>query len=234
MTIDFYSFSNSRGVVDVGTVERQLARLDDQAAKIIQRLVKGKKLLERERMHLARFVSVMWRRTPKHREKVNKVAKDMVPSILEEFVRQREPLSDAERAEVERLREYYNSQDLDFVFAHNVLRGSMFERLMNDMDWAFFRPPTDIEFLTCDDPVLFSTGSGLGHKDATIIFPLSRRLLLQCKWNSGWGNEFHELTRDQMDYFNLWTVKGAHKQVYASFRSEQLRRLVNNNIATMS
>ena len=170
MTIDFYSFGNSRGVVDFGTVERQLARLDDQAAKIIQRLVKGKKLLERERMRLARFVSVMWRRTPKHREQVNKVAKDIVPSIFEEFLKRREPLSEAESAEIERLREYYNTQDFDFLFAHNVLRDSMFERVMNDMDRAFFRPPIDMEFLTCDDPVLFSTGSGLGHKDATIIF----------------------------------------------------------------
>jgi hypothetical protein len=53
----------------------------------------------------------MWRRTPKHREQVNKVAKEMVPGIFEEFVKLREPVSDAEKAEIERLREYYNTQE---------------------------------------------------------------------------------------------------------------------------
>ena len=104
---------------------------------------------------------------------------------------------------------------------------------MSQMDWAYFKSPPGKEFLTCDDPARFSSGSGLTHKDATIVFPLSRKLLLQCKWNSGWGNAFHVLSDDQVDYFNVWIVKGADRQVYASERSEEIRLMVDQNIGTM-
>ena len=43
------------------------------------------------------------------------------------------------RAEVERLRKKYSERPPDFVFAHNVLRDSVFEDVMYSMDWAFFK-----------------------------------------------------------------------------------------------
>ena len=47
------------------------------------------------------------------------------------------------------------------------------------------------------------------------------------------GNGFHELSAEQVDYLNLWMIKGAEVQVYSAMRSEEIRRLVDENIATM-
>ena len=77
-------------------------------------------------------------------------------------------------------------------------------------------------------------GAGLKNKDAVILFPLSSKLFLQCKWNSGWGNTFHFLSNEKIDYLNLWIVKGAHKQVYASEDSEEICLMVDQNIGTMT
>ncbi len=101
---------------------------------------------------------------------------------------------------------------------------------MYSMDWAFFTAPKDKEFLTSDDPVMFSKGPGLGSPDAIIAFPLSNKLFLQCMRKSSWGSVFHELEASQVDYFNLCTVQNAHRQVFASEKSEDIDRIVKENL----
>jgi Protein of unknown function (DUF4238) len=234
MRIDLYAFRDRDGQTDFGTVERQLARIDDQAAKIIQKLERGKALADKDRLRLCKFVSVMWRRTPKHKKHVNKKAIEVLPGVLRHTYNMLgDRLSPEARAEVERIRKEYSEKPPEFLFPQHVLRDSIFVDLISKMDWAFFRASLGKEFLTCDDPARFSSGSGLGHKDATIAFPLLRRLLLQCKWASGWGNAFPVLTDEQVDYFNRWIVKGAERQVYASRRSEEIQLLVDQHIGTM-
>ncbi|PYS69382.1 MAG: hypothetical protein DMF69_17185 [Acidobacteria bacterium] len=233
MTIDLYAFRNKDGQIDFGSVERHLATIDNQGATIIQKLERGKSLTDKERIRLSRFVSIMWRRTPKHKARVKQTTRELLPKALAPFYEMADGLTSEARVEVERIRKEYTKNPPDFLFAHSVLRDSAFEDRMSKMDWAFFKAPPGKEFVTCDDPARFSTGSGLDHKDATIAFPLSRTLLLQCKWNSGWGNRFQVLSDEQVDYFNLWTVKGADEQVYASSRSEEIQFLVDKHIGTV-
>ena len=111
MRIDLYAFRDKDGQTDFGTVERQLAKIDDQAAKIIQKLESGKELTDKDRLQLCKFVSVMWRRTPKHKDHVNKLAGvDLLPKVLEPFDELADRLSPEVRAEVERIREEYTKK----------------------------------------------------------------------------------------------------------------------------
>ena len=229
MQIDLYAFQRG-GQVDFASVEKNLALLDDQAAKIIQKLEAGRQITDKERARLCRFLSVMWRRTPKHMDHVNTTVVELIPKVFEPLEQLEDQMTPAVRAEVERLRREYLEKPPDFVFAHNVVRDSNFEELMNSMDWAFFRPSSGKEFFTSDDPVLFSKGSGLGSPEAVIAFPLSMRLFLQCMWKSTWRNTFHELAMDEVDYFNLCTVKNAHKHVFASQKSEDICQIVEQSL----
>jgi Protein of unknown function (DUF4238) len=229
MQIDLYAFRRS-GQVDFGLVERELALLDDQAAKIIQKLEAGRQITDKDRSRLCKFVSVMWRRTPKHRDEVNASVVDLIPDVFEPLKQFEDQMTPEVRAEVERLRKEYSEKPPDFVFAHNVSRDSNFEEVMYRMDWVFFRAPLGKEFFTSDDPVMFSKGPGLGSPKAIIAFPLSRKLLLQCMWKSAWSNRFHELEPHEVDHFNLSTVKNAHKQLLASQKSEDIRQTVDQSL----
>lgn len=229
MQIDLYAFERNKRV-DFGTVESALALLDDQAAKIVQRLESERAITDKERTRLSRFVSVMWRRTPKQRDHVNEKAIDLVPGVFVPLEKLEDRMSPEVKAEMKRLKEKYSREPPDSLFAHNVLRDSIFERVVYSMDWAFFRPPEGKEFFTSDDPVMFSRGSGLGSPDAVVLFPLSSALLLQCMWKSTWNHRYHQLEASQVDYFNLCTVQNASKQVLASQKSEELELVVNENI----
>jgi hypothetical protein len=108
----------------------------------------------------------------------------------------------------------------------------MFERVMYFMDWAFFKASPNTEFLTCDDPVLFSKGSGLKDREAVIMFPLSRNLFFQAMWISEWRNTYQNLEEAQLRQLNEYVVSNAHKQVYASKNSNDIADLVQEKIGT--
>lgn len=247
MRIALYGFTNNRNEFDMATVEKELAKIDSDGANVIQKLDRGKLLKDKERLRLCRFVSVMWRRTPKHKEQVERMAAEMMPELLGQFdevwlrrkIEERslppakaEQLFEQQKAELVRLRERYAKQVPDFLFATNTLRDSIFEHVMYEMDWAFFRAAPGTEFLTCDDPAVFNKGTGLKDREAVIMFPLSRKLFLQAMHISDYGNTHHQLSAAKVEQLNTYVVQSAHKQVYASQHLESTASLVNEQICT--
>jgi hypothetical protein len=247
MKIALYGFTNRLGEIDVETVERGLSRIDDYGAKVIQKIERKNPIDVKERRRLSRFVSVMWRRTPKHLDQANKMAAEMMPGFLESHddawlrrtIQDRfGSSSEAEmkynesKTELQKIRDQYSREVPDFIFPTNTLRESMFERVMYFMDWVFFKASPETEFLTCDDPVLFSKGSGLKDREAVIMLPLSRKLFFQAMWISEWGNTYHSLDETQLGQLNEYVVRNAHRQVYSSKNSKEIAKLVDEQIAT--
>lgn len=241
MELNFYAYTKGDRKVEAEAVERELAKLDSDGARVIHTLEDNRLLTEQERKILARFVSVMWRRTPKHKKQAEMMAADMMEKFFEDrnenwlLKRIRERVQSDEQAqrlfeeqapELAKIRDAYLKKVPNFLFPTNTLRDSMFESVLLAMDWAYFRATKDTEFLTCDDPVIFNKGTGLKDTNAVIIFPLSRTLLLQAMWISEYRNRFHRLSDVQIRTFNRYVVQNAHKQIYASKRSETLKRFV--------
>lgn len=229
MQIDLYAIQDSKGNTDFATVEKELSLLENHAAKLIQRIKKREQVTQNDRRLLCRFVSVMWRRTPKHKRQVKEIAKKLMPQVFEP-IEQLDLTSDA-RLELEQIRQQFSENPPSFLFPQHVLRRSEFEEVMYEMDWGFFEGQNS-DFLTSDDPVMFSKGSGLGSPDAVIGFPLSRSLFLQCMRKSSYGNAFYSLPSEQVQYFNECTIKNAHRNVYGSRKSADIQLMVDRDLGT--
>lgn len=61
------------------------------------------------------------------------------------------------------------------------------------MDRAFFRASGEIEYLTSDNPLIFSRCSGLKAESAVMMPPLLRNPFLQALWVSKCRDHFVEL-----------------------------------------
>ena len=239
--IGFYGFTTSSGEFDIATVERDLGKLELKTAPLIKKLEAGSLLSDDERRLLSTFISVMWRRTPKEKEKVEKAAEKIIPESFEKIHAEiyqlvKEMAKSPEEAEIlfedkkkllERLKENFEQRGTDFLFAFNVLRKSIFEDVLFSMDWAFFRSSQEVEFLTCDNPVAFNQGTGLRHRDSVIMFPLSKNLFLQAMWISKFQNNFARLSDFNLRHLNRCIVQNAYKQVYASRKSRVISSFVN-------
>jgi Protein of unknown function (DUF4238) len=248
MEIDLYAFTDKGGNIDNVTVEKELGRIDDKGALAIQKLVQGTLLTDSERRHLCKFISIMYRRTPKFREHQTRMAAEMMPKFFEihneEWLRQEmhkhakspvqaESWFQQRKAEFEQMREQYLRQPPDYLFSSDLHRDSVFERVLFDMDWALFRSTPDTDFVACDDPALFSKGAGIGDREKGIImFPLSRELFLQAMWVSTYKGAYVQLKDVDVRKFNRDVVRNANEQVYASHKSSSLATLVDKWIAT--
>jgi len=246
MGINFYAFTQNN-TVDTESVEAGLAKIDQIGARVTKKLEKGERIGEGERFNLAEFVSVMWRRTEQHKSEAERKAAEMMPEFFEQhdeawLVRElaKRGVAPGETSvpyEQQKLRladvrtEYLN-QVPDFLFPKNIVRSSMFERVLLAMDWVFFKSTPNTEFLTCDNPVVFNKGTGLKDRNAVIIFPLSRKLLLQAMWISNYRGSFVQLEDTQIRTMNRYVVRNAHRQVYASKRSNVIRDFVTKWIGS--
>jgi hypothetical protein len=246
MAINFYAFTKDNRF-DNETVEKGLEKIDSRGARIIHKLEKGQTLTEQERHNLSEFVSVMWRRTPQHKHEAEQRAAAMMPDffrqhneewLVKELEKHGVPPGDGEvpfeeqRIRLAKVQSEYLQSVPDFLFPRNVIRDSMFEQVLYAMDWAFFKCTDDTDFLTSDNPVVFNKGTGLKDRNAVIIFPLTRSLLLQAMWISNYQGRFVQLEDSQIKILNKYVVQNAHRQVYASKRSRVLRDFVSKWIGT--
>jgi hypothetical protein len=240
MEIGFYGFMKN-GKSDNETVEKALAKIDNVGARIIQKVQKGRTLTEDERRTFSSFVSIMWRRTTKHKNEAEQLAATMMPDFFREhdeswlISKLREyqvPPGNApipyerQRKRLATLRLDYLQKVPNFLFPNNVVRESIFEKVLFSMDWAFFHSTEDTDFLTCDNPVVFNKGTGLKDRNAVIMFPISRNVLLQAMWISNYRGSFVELKDGQIRTINRYIVRNAHRQAYASKQSAVLRDFV--------
>jgi hypothetical protein len=246
MGINFYAYTQNN-TVDTESVEAGLAKIDQIGARVMKKLEKGERIGDGERVNLAEFISVMWRRTVQHKSEAERKAAQMMPEFFEQhdeawLVREltKRGVSPGESSipyEQQRLRladvrTAYLNQVPDFLFPKNIVRSSMFERVLLAMDWVYFKSTSDTEFLTCDNPVVFNKGTGLKDTNAVIIFPLSRKLLLQAMWISNYRGSFVQLEDTQIRTMNRYVVRNAHRQVYASKRSKVIRDFVTKWIGS--
>jgi carbon monoxide dehydrogenase subunit G len=128
--IGFYGFTTSSGEFDIATVERDLGKLEVKTAPLIKKLEEGNLLTDDERHLLSKFISVMWRRTPKEKEKVEKAAEEMIPKTFEKIQAEiyqlvKEMTKSPEEAEIlfedkkkvlERVRRALNREEQTFFF----------------------------------------------------------------------------------------------------------------------
>lgn len=184
----------------------------------------------------------MWRRTAKHKNEAEQKAAAMMPDffkqhdeewLVNELEKHGVPPGDSEipfeeqRIRLAKVRSEYLQSVPDFLFPRNVIRNSMFERVLYAMDWAYFKCTEDTDFLTSDNPVVFNKGTGLKDRNAVIIFALSRKLLLQAMWISNYKDRFVQLEDTQVRTMNRYVVRNAHKQIYGSERSRVLGNFVS-------
>lgn len=244
MAIDFYAFTKNE-TRDNQSVETVLQKIDHMGARLIRKIDRREQLTDKERFNLSEFVSVMWRRTAKHKEEAERRAAAMMPDFFEQHDEKWLTARLQERqvsingvhfeehlAKLQRIKSEYFAKVPDFLFPSNVVRESIFERVLYLMDWGFFVSSETQPFITCDNPVVFSKGRGLKHDDAVIFFPLSRRLCLQAMWKSDFKGAYIQPSNSEIGLINRYIAQNAGQEVYASYKSRVLAEFVNKWIDT--
>jgi hypothetical protein len=104
--------------------------------------------------------------------------------------------------------------------------------------WFILEAAPGCEFVTSDCPVQtwalngpsapITMGSGFGHQNTAIVFPLSPKILFFAGNGVRWGSKV--LSLEDTAKVNTATVQFAHRAVYALSRSAEIQALVDREL----
>lgn len=243
---DFYTVTYKDGTKDTNTVENNLAELVERPANQVIRKLRNRQLpTASEKFELARYMSVMLTRVPKHRERMKglfpRVANDVEAELKKEIaeaattnptVAQRmEQLQN----EVTTILDEYRGKIPDWLQVGAV--SDKYAALLNAMHWVFFTTTTSRKFLTSDNPVFFFEGVGLLGPDESrelpeLSFPISRDIALWATWRRS-SQDFVAANERIVMEINRRTISASLRFVYHGSTPKWVQALVNKDKAAI-
>ena len=81
------------------------------------------------------------------------------------------------------------------------------------MTWLFLTSDDKPTFLTCDNPVFFFTGMGLGKPRSEMTFPISSHITLWATWRTDLSEGYVSVNKEAAKEVNRRTASNATRYV---------------------
>ncbi len=171
-------------------LEAHLAtQVEDPAKPAITKLRAQQQLTPGERLALAKYIVVLWKRVPKARERAAVRLPGVADEVQTDLHAQLDKLAsenpdllakiDKWRADVDSVIAKQRQSPSPEIWYHSIRAqsGPQVVDALLSMNWLFLRSQTD-QFLTGDNPVFFFEHEGISKPSSELTFPLSSNLAL--------------------------------------------------------
>lgn len=235
-------------------IEDFFAEAETIAAPRLQKLREGDiNLSDQEKSELATFISLLLTRTRAHREMVNTIVSKLhvlgaketleTPGGVEDLIETNVRLG-GERLEVQQVRDALQAVvdgnvkveqsskawTIKQIFEHS----EAVDDLIASMHWNLLEAPEGHAFITSDNPVLITDPIGRmqgpkGYRPSRLTqfqFPVSPKYLLVGDFRGKPGRVV-SMSPEFVAKFNENQIRHAHKELYASFKSDELQAQVD-------
>ncbi|MCI5222854.1 MAG: DUF4238 domain-containing protein [Candidatus Electrothrix sp. AR4] len=82
------------------------------------------------------------------------------------------------------------------------------------MNWKFLTFDKCPAFLTCDNPVFFHIGIGIGKANSEVSFPISSNITLVATWKNGTTEVCYPATKQGVKEINRRTASNTTRYVF--------------------
>jgi hypothetical protein len=221
------SVANETGMYS-DDLESFLANEVEGPANLAITKVRGQEQLSTdERLALAKYIVVLWKRVPKARDR----ALNQMPKVADEVhATLRAELDQMELAnpEIGEQLQPLRAQIAQIISKHqqNPAPELWYESLQSEtgprvvdallsMRWTFLCGD-NVQFLTCDNPVFFFAHEGIGKPTSEVTFPLSSSMALWASRIPGAAFEYQTVSPSGLREINRRTAYNASRFVYAA------------------
>jgi len=251
---DYHTVVRRDGVVDRNTMEDTVASLENIAAPVIQKILRGAALSFDDYQIFALFISQLFLRVPARRNAVARMMSEMLKQMSKRFAENKESyLADYRRfetdtgdnsdADPECVREFILSDDYDITVDSSAALGASLGAIgtvvnwLVRMNWVFVRASGRFRFLTCDNPVFYCDptlppnpwrGAGLANPGVEVSCPLSPNVLAFASYRAV-PRQHAKASSELVRRFNQQTIDSAYRYIFASEGSPALQRFIRRN-----
>jgi hypothetical protein len=96
---------------------------------------------------------------------------------------------------------------------------------MAQMMWRFLYVDREIGFVTCDNPVFFFEGIGIGHQQSELSFPISSRIALHASWRTDIPEGYFPVSKEGVREINRRTVNNATRYIFYSVKDRRISNM---------
>jgi len=233
---------------------------ESPAAEPLRKISSGCNLKPSDWKHLNRFVASQYIRTPawylRFMKRWERNGKQLLDKTLEDAVQAIEtaqergepverliPLEGTEYIPIKTTVQSWDGHDEIVLKAQTMFGRGVWQFLMRQMNkhaeileclrWSVLTPPSDMSWITSDDPVIrlnrhdsggYDFNGGFGKKRSEILFPLNPRHLLYAQ--VGRNPRLRGLVHSQQaEDFQRYIAEHAHRLIFAASPDDDIQRL---------
>jgi hypothetical protein len=208
-------------------VEQYMANTIEGPANIVlDKIRKRHKINEDDKKIFAEYMAVMWKRVPRGRERLKEIAPSSAQKLSEELNRNLDILTSKEptkaglierrRREIKEILDKYAEDPSKEIWLTNIPpeRTPRFVAAIRGMKWTFLTFDEKPAFLTCDNPVFYFTGIGIGKPQSEITFPISNNITLWATWRDDLPQDYILTTTQTVREINRRTAHNASRYIF--------------------
>lgn len=216
---DFYSKETEQYLAD---------DIEMPANAVLDKIRSGHLINDDDKNTFAEYMAVMWKRVPRAKDDLKKMAprlaegiskrlKDDLDSLINEEPHNLE-LIENRRKEIDDILAIYATNPPKDIWLDNIPpeRTPRIVEAIKAMNWSFWEFNQQPVFLTCDNPIFYFTGMGVGKPDSEISFPISSNIVLWATWRVDLPKKFIKASTQIVKEFNRRTVDNASRYIFHS------------------
>ena len=221
-------------------VERYLANeIEGPANSVIKKIRDRKQLTQSEKEKLAIYMVVMLKRVPQSKIRMKKTAPIVAQSLQQKWDKEisklilenpsQTDLFEKRRAEIKaNLNKYSKNLPKDFwleLIPPERTPNSV--KVIPEMTWLFLTCEKFPAFLTCDNPVFYFQGIGVGKPESEITFPISSNIVLWATRRSDIQEGYSPIKNQAIKEINRRTATNATRFIYHARDEDWIPRFIN-------
>ena len=220
--------------------EQYLANeIEGPANAVLDKIRARDSINDDDRNALAEYIAVMWKRVPRAKDDLKRMAPRLADRIGDRLYGDldyalAEGSRDAKfierrRREIDDILTKYVEDPPDDIWLENIPpeRTPRIVRAIKEMTWSFWEFNEAPAFLTCDDPVFYFTGMGVGKRESEISFPISSHIVLWATWRADLPHGFMEASPQIVREMNRRTAHNASRYILHSRDENWIQPFIN-------
>jgi hypothetical protein len=209
--------------------EQYLANDIEEPANAVLDKIRGRHLInDNDKNVFAEYMSVMWKRVPRAKEDLKNMAPRLAEGIADKLsadlndIIAKEPAKaefiEERRKEINDIAASYAQEPPKDIWLENIPpeRTPRIVEAINTMTWLFWEFSAQPVFLTCDNPLFYFMGMGVGRQHSEISFPISSHIVLWATWRKDLPGNYIKASTQVVREINRRTAYNASRYIFHS------------------
>jgi len=221
-------------------IEKFLANeVEGPANKVIRKIREHQIISQDEKLTLAKYMMVMWKRVPETKgrliEKAPEVVNPVLGRISKELIELRDLYPDKRELIDKRLSEIKEIGDnkIEEIIYDSWLQSIPPEKTpqsidaLSQMTWRFAIAVDGYYFITSDNPLFFFREMGIGKEKSEVSFPISKDIAVWSTWRTDIGEGYFQARSQIVKELNRRTASTSTQFLYSPFPDDWIQLLAN-------